>query len=586
MGALSRNFQVPPDFIGAIANGWEVSAADMPIREAKDFVSGSLTFCEDMWKEILRGHPREEQMLGWIRDGVKVEPFLNPDARGSYKGISFKGPVPQRRAFKNNIPDEFVPWVREEIQDWLKKGCAMPWDPVLFGSEQPELILPLGVEPSKPRLIYDARWLNLFCKEYRFTLDSVEKAGALAWQGCFMASIDLKSAYHHIKLCPSSFRYFGFSFENVVYVFTTLCFGWSLAPYIFQSFSDAIAGYCRRLLRHIGLLIYLDDSWMTGDRRARQLGMEAEFRSCNLSTFVFGSILIQKLMAQVQTALQSGWVSFQELEKIIGRCVSMSVAVRCAMLYVREMYKCLLPFLRGRGKTFAPRELREELSMWLNLPSSLINGSPWPGTRVWNLRVEGSTDASSRRWGGVGRSVGSCSSSEGNETFVAAGDFSEEEARLHIAEKEVLALVRVFKGFLEQRPKSETEGALFSFKCDSQVVVHIYNNGGSNHQATITRACKDLFLLQLQYNCSLRLTWIPTGDNKIADDLTREDSSSDVMLANWVFLWLCREFHYDCDVDTMASAANVQRDGQGLPLAFYSRYYNEGCAGVDMFTKN
>jgi len=145
-------------------------------------------------------------------------------------------------------------------------------------------------------------------------------------------------------------------------------------------------------------------------------------------------------------------------------------------------------------------------------------------------------------------------------------------------------LVRVFKGFLENRPSSETRGALFLFKCDSTNVVDIYNRGGSNGQEAITRACKQLFLLQLKFQCTLRLEWIPTGENKAADELTREDPLNDVCLANWMFLRLCERFDYECDVDLMASSANAQSGRDGRKLEFYSRYYDEGCAAVDVFS--
>ena len=382
---------------------------------------------------------------------------------GTPGGSIYQGPTAQRRRFKNNIPPEFVPWVRDEIKDWLKKGCIIPWSKERFGAEEPELILPLLVEESKPRLIYDGRWLNLFFETRRFSLDPVSRTAALAWQGCYMASIDHKSAYHHCALNVESFKWFGFEMDGVTYVFTTLCFGWVLAPYIYQSLSDALlAGFARRLLEQVGLLTYLDDSWLTGSHRARGLGPLAEFHSCNQAVFVFGSVLfyagifinvgksilrpvqilrylginvdslrcrfwvpedrVQKLVSQIQRILEAGWVLFGELEQVIGRCVSMTTAVNCAMLYTREQYRAVLPFLAWRGKSFAYRtgrlpmldgtlprgesegkvraskdvaagvrivnELREELSMWLMLSTLAGRGlygrfvTPLGGTRT------------------------------------------------------------------------------------------------------------------------------------------------------------------------------------------------------------
>ncbi|CAN0015213.1 unnamed protein product, partial [Heterosigma akashiwo] len=127
-----------------------------------------------------------------------------------------------------------------------------------------DLILPLLVEESKPRLIWDGRWLNRFLSHAGLRWTQSRGWAPLHGKGAFMTSMDHKSGYHHLHLHPSSFRFFGLRFENKVYVFTTLCFGWILAPYIYQSLSDALAGYCRRLVEQIGLLTYLDDSCLTG----------------------------------------------------------------------------------------------------------------------------------------------------------------------------------------------------------------------------------------------------------------------------------------------------------------------------------
>ncbi|CAM9946752.1 unnamed protein product [Heterosigma akashiwo] len=241
---------------------------------------------------------------------------------------------------------------------------------------------------------------------------------------------------------------------------------------------------------------------------------------------------VQKHLSVICKILTEG-----RLEKVTGRCISMAVAVPCAALFTRAQYQALLPLQRGRDKRRYTRgiqgnrplsteaipvrgELKEELSMWLNLDSYLINGTAWPScSRVFRLEVEGATDASPRRWGGRSRIATTTQTS----WFTAAGDFSAAEASQQIAEKEAIALERVFKGFLEQQPRDRMDGARFSFKCDSRCVVDIYNRGGSTKQMVVTRICKRLFLLQLSYRCSLRLEWIPTSENE-ADALTREDA--------------------------------------------------------------
>ena len=61
--------------------------------------------------------------------------------------------------------------------------------------------------------------------------------------GYFFFTLDLKSGYHHVKICPDHRQYLGFSwrFDSVVkyFVFTVLPFGLSSAPYIFTKLVHA-----------------------------------------------------------------------------------------------------------------------------------------------------------------------------------------------------------------------------------------------------------------------------------------------------------------------------------------------------------
>ena len=63
---------------------------------------------------------------------------------------------------QNRIPPEFDPFVADQVQTLLARGCIAPWADVKTESApaRPRMVMPLGVEPTKPRMIYDARALN------------------------------------------------------------------------------------------------------------------------------------------------------------------------------------------------------------------------------------------------------------------------------------------------------------------------------------------------------------------------------------------------------------------------------------------
>lgn len=117
----------------------------------------------------------------------------------------------------------------------------VPWNHVADVSvhPKPSIVLPLGVEPTKPRATWDARYLNLMMKDCPFKMDGVGKIAQCAWEGAFQMKCDHKAGFHHVPLAKESWQYFGFQWEGVYYVFTTLCFGWKISPFIYHSLTEA-----------------------------------------------------------------------------------------------------------------------------------------------------------------------------------------------------------------------------------------------------------------------------------------------------------------------------------------------------------
>ena len=53
-----------------------------------------------------------------------------------------------------------------------------------------------------------------------------------------------------------------------------------------------------------------------------------------------------KLEVLLTAAITSGWISFVDLERLAGKCTSISVAVLPASLYTYHMYKHIAKFRR------------------------------------------------------------------------------------------------------------------------------------------------------------------------------------------------------------------------------------------------
>ena len=73
----------------------------------------------------------------------------------------------------------------------------------------PRLVLPLTVEPSKPRLCIDARFLNLWIRDSPFSLHKLTDVPRYVYRDSLMSKIDDKLGYNQVLLTEESMQYFG-----------------------------------------------------------------------------------------------------------------------------------------------------------------------------------------------------------------------------------------------------------------------------------------------------------------------------------------------------------------------------------------
>jgi hypothetical protein len=277
--------------------------------------------------------------------------------------------------------------------------------------------------------------------------------------------------------------------------------------------------------------------------------------------------------------------SIQTLEKCVGKCRSMAIAVPCAILYTRAQYATLAQnidymqnprYARRKYIDICPdTELGRELEMWLKLSSNLVNGSCWFQTGRVKLALEAFTDASARRWGGIFRTP--------SGVFHMGRDFSEKEIGFHINVKEAVALEHSLTLFCE-KSSEQVKGKVVVVKVDNKVLFHIHEKGGSSKQQIITEICKKLFWMQVQGEFRLQLQWVPSRENE-ADGITRESVDDDIRLHAKVFQEILSRWG-GVFRDLMASSGNVQRNKEGESLPFYSKYEDISSLGTDVFTQN
>lgn len=114
--------------------------------------------------------------------------------------------------------------------------------------DPPHLVMPLTIEPSKPRLCHDEIFLNLWIRGCLFSSETLRDDPRLIQKDSYMTSIDDKSGYDHVLLSENSRTYFGIQLGGGYYmVYRTLPFGFKSSAYIYHTLGMVATGYCRQM---------------------------------------------------------------------------------------------------------------------------------------------------------------------------------------------------------------------------------------------------------------------------------------------------------------------------------------------------
>ena len=94
-----------------------------------------------------------------VKEGVRIDRLFKP-FKGNFKGSSYDSLFPPPMRLDNaKVCEQFRNFITDTIVDWVDAGVLAVWGRV-GEVTSPHLVLPLSVEPSKPRLCHDERFLN------------------------------------------------------------------------------------------------------------------------------------------------------------------------------------------------------------------------------------------------------------------------------------------------------------------------------------------------------------------------------------------------------------------------------------------
>ena len=163
-----------PSIDSVVSGELNASAADVWARDPESFFAGQPHHHPAIWDTLTLGHPQRDLIVGWIKHGISVKEFIVP-FKGQYRQEQFNHLFPPNKHYPNNKKCKFYrDTTSREIEQKIAMGAIKVWGRVGTCSP-PAIVMPLSIEPSKPRLVHDQQYLNCFMRRCSFSLDRVVK---------------------------------------------------------------------------------------------------------------------------------------------------------------------------------------------------------------------------------------------------------------------------------------------------------------------------------------------------------------------------------------------------------------------------
>ena len=273
----------------------------------------------------------------------------------------------------------------------------------------------------------------------------------------------------------------------------------------------------------------------------------------------------QKFIGLIRETLKSRYVSVKTLQRLVGKCISFSLAIPAARLFTREMSAAISMCMRTSKPIAVQGALRDEIAHWLFL-EEWDDPLPWREER--HLQIELATDAPQTGWGGV---ISTPVKQEISDYW------SKDEMMFDITTREAFAVDKVLRAF-----KDLVKDCRVDVMIDNRAVMHAWNNQGGKGR-DLNNAIKALFFTTMDLNILLHMLYIPSQENP-ADAPSRRLSSLDYTLASEIWNNVQLTFGggqgHSCDL--MALDSNAMSDKLGHPLPHFTPHPSPGSIGVNL----
>ena len=463
--------------------------------------------------------------------------------------------------------------------------------------KKPDFLNPLHVveQPTKKRLILDCSHLNDFIEIPSFKYEDHKSALCSFKKNGFMITYDLKDGYNQILIDKRFRKYLSFKF---VYKGKTIYAQYVCGPFGLKDLPYVFTKIFRPLIKHwracaIAVVQFLDDGWACfSSLREAEIGSEHirkdllrfgavwSIKKCFWVPVqvldwigftwncVEGSLRIKesrvsKIITTCENLLEKRQVSARVLASFTGQIISMIPVIDdLARFHTRISQMAVADAFSWDSPVQLNEQIKSEISYWIkNIRSLNVRYIFDVQVPVNPIIIEGDASHSG------------CGSYIVGQNEVAARLFSPEECLRHSTWRE-LENVR----FSMEALAPYVSGANVLFRTDNQSTQKILKRG------SMKRDCHDLAKSTVdfchEHDISLDVQWIPRGENKIADAISREPEILDT--DDWGispnFFQFLEKRYGSFTLDAFANSYNNKVS------KFYSLFNVPGSAGVNAFS--
>jgi hypothetical protein len=432
--------------------------------------------------------------------------------------------------------------------------------------DRPVMVSALGAIPKgngSYRLIHDCsrpsgKALNDYVDIDSFSFQTVEEALTLVTPACFLAKIDLKSAYRSVPISQNSQKFTGLSWfidgKKKYFIDTRLPFGAKASPGIFHRITQSVARMMARRGYH-NIRVYLDDFIIIEQSKQeclnvmnvlisllRLLGFHINWDKvegpstaitflgiCINSISMTLSIPSTKILDICESVTQFSnryRASKKQLQSLVGKLSWVARVVPAGRIYLRSLIQGMKNLKLPQHKVILTRDIRSDLDWWLKaiplLNDTMLIKDDRP---VQSMVMDACTMG--------------CGASFAGDWFYNDWVYDWPETQnLHINYKEVLCTVLAARRWAPLWTNSK-----IVVYTDSMAAKGMLARARSKNPM-VTQYLKELFWLSIVFNFEVIPVHLPGKDNEVADRISRiRDRQAALDLTTVFPKYLGRIFH-------------------------------------------